>query len=153
MSKVWLITGCSSGFGREIALAAVRRGDTVVATARNVSKIEDLEKLGLRIINKRLDVLDSDEQIKEIIADVVRTVGRIDILVNNAGYILEGAIEECRYVLTPSKIRSPNCICTPPTRLALTSSQHRRSAEVLCHKRLQPVDSYQSCGSVHASPG
>ncbi|EFQ96811.1 dehydrogenase/reductase SDR family member 7B [Nannizzia gypsea CBS 118893] len=95
MSKVWLITGCSSGFGREIALAAARRGDTVVATARDVSRIEDLEKLGLKIVNKRLDVLDSDEQVKETIADVVKTLGRIDILVNNAGYILEGAIEEC----------------------------------------------------------
>ncbi|KAM5436356.1 hypothetical protein MferCBS31731_005847 [Microsporum ferrugineum] len=95
MSKVWLITGCSSGFGREIALAAARRGDTVVATARNISNIEDLEKLGLNIVAKRLDVLDSDEQLNATIADVIKSVGRIDILVNNAGYVLEGAIEEC----------------------------------------------------------
>ncbi|KAK2809246.1 hypothetical protein FQN49_008638, partial [Arthroderma sp. PD_2] len=95
MSKVWLITGCSSGFGREIALAAARRGDTVVATARDISKIEDLEKLGLKVVRKRLDVLDNDEQMKATIADVIERVGRIDILVNNAGYILEGAVEEC----------------------------------------------------------
>lgn len=108
MSKVWLITGCSSGFGKEIALAAAKDGDTVVATARDVSKLEDLAKLG--IITKRLDVLSDDDEMKSTIDDILQTVGRIDVLVNNAGYILEGAIEECRYafdLLTPSQM--PAC--------------------------------------------
>lgn len=91
MSKVWLITGCSSGFGKKIALAAAKDGDTVVATARDVSKLEDLAKLG--IITKRLDVLSDDDEMKSTIDDILQTVGRIDVLVNNAGYILEGAIE------------------------------------------------------------
>lgn len=98
MSRVWLITGCSSGFGKEIALAAARNGDKVVATARNVSKIEDLEqKHPQLIIRKRLDVLDGDDQMRNTVHDIISQVGKIDILVNNAGYILEGAIEECRY--------------------------------------------------------
>lgn len=98
MSRVWLITGCSSGFGREIALAAAKHGDRVVATARDISKIEDLEQVYPKlIIRKRLDVLDRDEQMRDTIKDIIDQVGKIDVLVNNAGYILEGAVEECRY--------------------------------------------------------
>ncbi|GME24688.1 3-oxoacyl-(acyl-carrier-protein) reductase [Neofusicoccum parvum] len=95
MSKVWLITGCSSGFGQEIARAAAQSGDTVVATARDVSKLDGLTGPG--IVKKRLDVLADDAAMRAVVDDVVGTVGRIDVLVNNAGYVLEGAIEECSY--------------------------------------------------------
>lgn len=44
MARVWLITGCSSGFGRQIAIAAANLGDTVVAGTRNPSKLEDLKE-------------------------------------------------------------------------------------------------------------
>ncbi|KAF4534862.1 putative 3-oxoacyl-(acyl-carrier-protein) reductase protein [Lasiodiplodia theobromae] len=100
MPYIWLITGCSSGFGREIALAAAQAGDTVVATARDASKLADLstEAQGEgKIITRRLDVLAKDEEMKATIDEIVATVGRLDILVNNAGYVLEGAIEECSY--------------------------------------------------------
>ncbi|KAL1623599.1 hypothetical protein SLS56_008239 [Neofusicoccum ribis] len=87
MSKVWLITGCSSGFGQEIARAAAQSGDTVVATARDVSKLDGLTEPG--IVKKRLDVLADDAEMRAVVDDVVGTVGRIDVLVNNAGYVLE----------------------------------------------------------------
>jgi NAD(P)-dependent dehydrogenase (short-subunit alcohol dehydrogenase family) len=92
--NVWLITGCSSGFGKAIAEAALERGDTVVATARNITAFEGLEQKGALV--RRLDVTAPDDQIAETISEIVSTVGRIDILVNNAGYILTGAIEEVR---------------------------------------------------------
>ncbi|OAA81050.1 serine 3-dehydrogenase [Akanthomyces lecanii RCEF 1005] len=92
--KVWIITGCSSGFGREIALAALARGDIVVATARDPTKLADLGAKGA--ILQRLDVTDDDAHLAEAIASVLtETGGKIDILVNNAGYILTGAVEEC----------------------------------------------------------
>ncbi|KAF1325837.1 Dehydrogenase, partial [Globisporangium splendens] len=93
MSKVWLITGCSSGLGRELALAALARGDRVIATARNVNKLDDLKQRGAAAVS--LDVTSSDHVLKQIIADAVAIYGRIDILVNNAGYVLQGAVEEC----------------------------------------------------------
>ncbi|KAB2573275.1 Short-chain dehydrogenase/reductase SDR [Lasiodiplodia theobromae] len=93
MARVWLITGCSSGFGRAIALAAAAHGDKVVATARDVSKLADLRQRG--IVTKTLDVLSPDAEIQAVVDDVRSTVGDIDVLVNNAGYILVGAIEEC----------------------------------------------------------
>jgi NAD(P)-dependent dehydrogenase (short-subunit alcohol dehydrogenase family) len=95
-SKVWLITGCSSGLGRELALAALARGDRVIATARNANKLDDLKQRGAAAVS--LDVTSPDHVLQQIIADAVSVYGRIDILVNNAGYVLQGAVEECRLV-------------------------------------------------------
>lgn len=95
MARVWLITGCSSGFGRQLAIAAARKGDTVVAASRDPLKIQDL-KATTKIIPQQLDICASDHEVQARITEILKLVGRIDILVNNAGYILEGAIEECR---------------------------------------------------------
>ncbi|KAI0409176.1 serine 3-dehydrogenase [Xylaria palmicola] len=92
--KVWLITGCSSGLGHAIALAALERGDVVVATARDVSKLSSLAGLGA--LTESLDVTWPDAALAGTVDKIAaRTGGRIDILVNNAGYILSGGVEEC----------------------------------------------------------
>ncbi|CAI7656853.1 unnamed protein product [Penicillium crustosum] len=95
MPRVWFITGCSSGFGRQLAITAAKNKDTVIATSRNPSKLSDLASIG--VITKKLDVSASDAEVKVVIDDVESTVGPIDILVNNAGYILEGGVEECSH--------------------------------------------------------
>ena len=91
-TPVWFITASSSGFGKFIALDALRRGHTVIATARSTAKILDLKDQGATTI--ALDVTDSLDNLKKIIASVIEQFGRIDHLVNAAGYILEGALEE-----------------------------------------------------------
>ncbi|TMW67868.1 hypothetical protein Poli38472_007540 [Pythium oligandrum] len=90
--KVWLITGCSSGFGREISIAARRRGDLVIATARKIETLEDLKELGCATLT--LDVTASDETVKQVVAAAHAIYGRIDILVNNAGFCVIGVVEE-----------------------------------------------------------
>jgi NADP-dependent 3-hydroxy acid dehydrogenase YdfG len=92
MSKVWFITGCSSGFGHEIALAALSHGDTVIATARSLSALTELASLGATVL--ALDVTATDSQIEAVIAQAIKLHHHIDILVNNAGVVLAGAIEE-----------------------------------------------------------
>lgn len=92
--KVWLITGASSGLGQEIALAALKNGDSVVATARSATKLAPLKQKGA--ITVTLDVRASDEVIGKVVGDIVKETERIDILVNNAGYILAGGVEECK---------------------------------------------------------
>ncbi|KAL8731490.1 MAG: hypothetical protein Q9181_004277 [Wetmoreana brouardii] len=92
-SRVWLITGCSSGFGQEIATAALAYGERVVATARDPAKLKDLESRGAMVI--ALDVLADDGELKKTVAKIIERTGQIDVLVNNAGYILTGAVEEC----------------------------------------------------------
>ncbi|KAF9891835.1 hypothetical protein FE257_003320 [Aspergillus nanangensis] len=93
MPRIWFITGCSSGFGRQLAITAAQNQDTVIATSRNPSNLTDLQDIG--VIPKALDLRASDDDIQAVVDEITSTIGPIDILVNNAGYILEGAIEEC----------------------------------------------------------
>jgi NADP-dependent 3-hydroxy acid dehydrogenase YdfG len=94
MAPVWLITAASSGFGKGIALEALSRGYTVIATARNSAKLEDLKSKGA--ITADLDVTHDLEKLKSVVADLHAKVGHFDVFINAAGYILEGAIEEAR---------------------------------------------------------
>ena len=93
-SPVWLITGCSSGFGREFVRAALAHGFRVVATARDPAKLRDLiaghEDQAKALA---LDVTKRD-QIKHAVGEAERAFGRIDVLVNNAGYGYLAAVEE-----------------------------------------------------------
>jgi len=92
--RVWLITGASSGFGRELAEAALAAGDTVVAAARRTDPLADLaEAHPGRVDAVSLDVTDQAEAARVVAAAVARH-GRIDVLVNNAGRGLVGAVEE-----------------------------------------------------------
>ncbi|MEV0720262.1 SDR family NAD(P)-dependent oxidoreductase [Asanoa sp. NPDC050611] len=90
--RVWLITGCSSGFGRELALAAAAAGDRVMATARRPESIADLATYE-RITTTALDVTDP-ASIRQAIDTTINAYGRIDVLVNNAGSLVVGAVEE-----------------------------------------------------------
>ena len=91
---VWLITGCSTGLGREFARAALAHGFRVAATARNSRSIADLvDGREGEAIALKLDVTDPGA-IAVAVAEVERTFGHIDVLVNNAGYGYLAAIEE-----------------------------------------------------------
>jgi NAD(P)-dependent dehydrogenase (short-subunit alcohol dehydrogenase family) len=88
---VWLVTGCSSGFGNQFVHSILARGDKVVATARDLSKIQHLKQLGFPTF--QLDITDSQASIDTTIAEVLSKHGRIDVLVNNAAYITIGTLE------------------------------------------------------------
>ncbi|HDR9474901.1 SDR family NAD(P)-dependent oxidoreductase [Burkholderia multivorans] len=93
-SKVWFITGTSSGFGRVWTEAALKRGDKVAATARNVGELDELVKVyGDAILVLPLDVTDR-EAVFGAVAHAHRHFGRLDVIVSNAGYGYMGAIEE-----------------------------------------------------------
>jgi NAD(P)-dependent dehydrogenase (short-subunit alcohol dehydrogenase family) len=91
---VWFITGCSTGFGRELAKILLERGYRVVTTARDRAKIADIvpgnDKNGLALA---LDV-DKQDQIDAAVKAAKARFGRIDVLVNNAGYGYLAAVEE-----------------------------------------------------------
>ena len=94
MSKTWFITGTSRGFGREWAAAALERGDSVAATARNTDSLKDLsEKYGDRVLPIALDVNDR-VAVFAAVNEAVQHFGRIDIAVNNAGFGQFGMVEE-----------------------------------------------------------
>jgi NAD(P)-dependent dehydrogenase (short-subunit alcohol dehydrogenase family) len=94
MAKTIFITGASKGFGKIWAEAFLKRGDRVIATARNLANLNDLvEKYGNNIFPLKLDVND-----REAVFAAVKTAkdqfGSIDVVINNAGFGLFGAVEE-----------------------------------------------------------
>lgn len=90
--RVWLVTGCSTGFGRELVRQLIDRGQRVVATARNPLTLDEFaSQAGVAIAE--LDVTDQD-RIGAVIDMAEARFGRIDVLVNNAGYGYLAAIEE-----------------------------------------------------------
>jgi NAD(P)-dependent dehydrogenase (short-subunit alcohol dehydrogenase family) len=102
MSKVWLVTGANSGFGRAITLAAVAAGDVVVGAARRPGTLDDLVAAHPDQVDAvTLDVTDA-ASIDAAVRDVLARHGRIDVLVNNAGRGHVGAMEET----TDAELRS-----------------------------------------------
>jgi NAD(P)-dependent dehydrogenase (short-subunit alcohol dehydrogenase family) len=93
-SRVWLITGCSTGFGRALAQAVLENGDRLIATARHTEKLQDLaQSYPQQVRTLSLDVTAPDN-IRSAVAEAEKAFRRIDVLVNNAGYGTMGAIEE-----------------------------------------------------------
>jgi len=93
MPRTWLVTGSSRGFGREIAEAALRRGDRVLATARNPDQLDALAAFGDAVVPFALDVTDSGGARRAVDA-ATSSFGSLDVVVNNAGYAASAAIEE-----------------------------------------------------------
>ncbi|MBI6558059.1 SDR family NAD(P)-dependent oxidoreductase [Pseudomonas syringae] len=93
-TPVWLITGCSTGFGRELAKLVIARGWRLVATARDKSRVADLaEGTQGQVLAVDLDASKAD-QIEAAVAAAKSQFGKIDVLVNNAGYGYQSSIEE-----------------------------------------------------------
>ena len=89
---VWFITGCSTGFGRELAKHLLERGYRTVVTARKAADLRDFEGNAAALILK-LDVT-AQEQVDAAVKAALEKFGRIDVLVNNAGLGYFGAVEE-----------------------------------------------------------
>ncbi len=94
INKVWLITGCSTGLGRAMAVYIANRGDQVVATVRKNSQIDELEALVPGKIKAILMDVSSPEQIQKGVTEILTEYDQIDVLVNNAGYGELGPIEQ-----------------------------------------------------------
>lgn len=98
MKKVVLVTGASSGIGKETAKLFAQNAYQVIATARTVEKMKDLEELGCLVFP--MDVT-KEESIQLAFQNIFKTVKKIDILINNAGYSQNGFVEE----LGPEQLR------------------------------------------------
>ena len=91
---VWFITGCSTGFGRELARRVLERGWRAVVTARDAARVQDFaHEYGARVLALALDVTEP-AQIEAAVTAATERFGRIDVLVNNAGYGYQSSIEE-----------------------------------------------------------
>ena len=90
MKQTILITGASSGLGKDFALQLIKEGHTVYGAARRVEKMEDIVQAGGHAIE--MDITNKD-QVKRAVDQIITEQGQINVLVNNAGYAVYGAVE------------------------------------------------------------
>jgi NAD(P)-dependent dehydrogenase (short-subunit alcohol dehydrogenase family) len=131
MQKNWLITGSSRGFGREIAEAALARGDRVVATARKPDQLEDLTAAySDRLLPFALDVTNSTAAMRAVEA-AIDSFGSLDIVVNNAGYAASAPIEEMSEESFRDQIETNLFGVVNVTKAALSFFHEQRSGHFL----------------------
>ena len=148
---VWFITGCSTGFGRDLAVLLLSQGQRVVATARDPSKLTDLvvghESNALAL---PLDVTD-----EAAIADAVRQAeakfGRIDVLVNNAGYGYLAAIEEGEDAPVRAMFDTNVFGLVSMTKAVLPGMRARKSGHILNLSSIGGLISFPATGYYHAT--
>jgi NAD(P)-dependent dehydrogenase (short-subunit alcohol dehydrogenase family) len=93
-SRIWLITGVSSGFGQALANAVLARGEVVIGTLRRQEQVAEFEaRAPGRAFAGQLDLTDT-ERVASVVKQGIERAGGIDVIVNNAGYGLVGAVEE-----------------------------------------------------------
>jgi short-subunit dehydrogenase len=91
MKKIILITGASSGMGKDAALALIKKGHTVYGAARRLEQMTDLQEAGGHAIKMDVTV---DDDMQKAVNEIIVKEGRIDALINNAGFAVYGAVED-----------------------------------------------------------
>jgi NAD(P)-dependent dehydrogenase (short-subunit alcohol dehydrogenase family) len=142
--RTWFITGASTGFGRLLAEEVLKAGGKVIATARKLDKIVDLEKQYPKSAKALvLDVTDAG-QIDAAVTQAFAQFGRVDVLVNNAGYGVAGAVEEVSEAEFMPMFETNVFGLIHVTRAFLPHLRKQRSGHIL---------NLSSIGGVVASPG
>lgn len=151
MSKGWFITGASRGFGHIWAEAALDRGDRVVATARDVSTLDDLVAAhGDRVLALPLDVTDRAAAF-DAVSKAADFLGSLDVVVNNAGYGLFGMVEEITEQQARAQIETNVFGALWVTQAALPFMREQRSGHILQVSSIGGVHAFPGLGLYHAS--
>jgi NAD(P)-dependent dehydrogenase (short-subunit alcohol dehydrogenase family) len=149
--KTWFITGCSRGFGREWAIAALERGDKVAATARDLSTLDDLvQKYGDAILPIELDVTDREADVAAVQA-AHEHFGRLDVVVNNAGYGQFGFVEELSEDDFRAQMETNVFGAMWVTQAALPIMREQGSGHLLQVSSIGGISAFAGIGAYHAS--
>ncbi|WP_333768487.1 SDR family oxidoreductase [Streptomyces sp. IBSBF 2435] len=149
--KIWFITGASRGFGREWAIAALERGDSVAATARDLSTLGDLrEQYGERLLPLRLDVTDRDADFAAV-RQAHERFGRLDVVVNNAGYGHFGMVEELTEAEARAQLETNLFGALWITQAALPFLREQGSGHILQVSSIGGISAFPLVGIYHAS--
>ena len=151
MAKTWFITGASRGFGREWTIAALERGDTVAATARDTTTLDDLvAQFGDKLLPIALDVDDR----AAVFAAVDRAhehFGALDVVVNNAGYGQFGMIEEISEAEARAQFDTNVFGALFVTQAALPHLRAQGSGHVLQVSSIGGISAFPNIGIYNAS--
>jgi len=150
-NPVWLITGCSTGFGRELAKLVLARGWRAIVTARDPASVLDIaEGQGDRALVLPLDVT-KGVQIEAVLAAAKKHFGRIDVLVNNAGYGYLAAIEEGEDEAVRALFETNVFGLIDMTKAVLPVMRHQRSGLVINISSIGGITSFASTGYYHGT--
>jgi NAD(P)-dependent dehydrogenase (short-subunit alcohol dehydrogenase family) len=150
-NKIWFITGASRGFGREWSIAALERGDSVAATARDTSTLKDLaERFGDRLLPLQLDVTDRSG-VFAAVKDAHDRFGRLDVVVNNAGYGQFGMVEEISEQDARDQIETNLFGALWVTQAALPFLRAQGSGHILQVSSIGGISAFPMVGMYHAS--
>jgi len=150
-NPVWLITGCSTGFGRELAKLVLARGWGAVVTARDATKVADIaEGHAERALVLPLDVNRRD-QIDEVVARAKQKFGRIDVLVNNAGYGYLAAIEEGEDEAVRAMFETNVFGLVDMTKAVLPTMREQRSGLIVNVSSIGGIASFAATGYYHGT--
>jgi NAD(P)-dependent dehydrogenase (short-subunit alcohol dehydrogenase family) len=149
--KTWFITGCSRGFGREWAIAALERGDRVAATARDTSSLDDLvSRFGEAIVPIELDVTDRAADFAAV-QQAAERLGRLDIVVNNAGYGQFGFVEELSEADVRDQLETNTFGAIWVTQAALPIMREQGSGHLVQVSSIGGISAFPLVGAYHAS--
>ena len=149
--KIWFITGTSRGFGREWATAALKRGDKVAATAREIGTLDLLvQEFGDAVLPLALDVTDRTAAFAAVKA-AHDHFGRLDVVVNNAGYGLFGAIEEVSEQQARAQLETNVFGALWITQAALPYLRAQGSGHFLQVSSIGGIAAFPGVGLYHAS--
>ncbi|MGI4899670.1 MAG: oxidoreductase, partial [Janthinobacterium lividum] len=150
-NPVWFITGCSTGFGRELAKLILKKGWNAVITARKVDQVQDIaEGYEETALVLPLDVNDK-AQVSSAITKAEETFGKIDVLVNNAGYgyfssIEEGEEEKIRAQFETNFFGLVNVI-----QAVLPGMREKRSGHIVNFSSIGGLRAFTATGYYHAT--
>ncbi|GAB7039177.1 MULTISPECIES: SDR family NAD(P)-dependent oxidoreductase [Catenuloplanes] len=151
MSKIWFITGSSNGLGRIWAEAALDRGDRVVATARDTTRLDDLvARFGDAVLPLELDVTDR-EAVFAAVGHAVQRFGRLDVVVNGAGYGHVGMVEEVTERELRQQMETNFFGAVWVTQAVLPVLRRQRGGHLLQVTSEGGVRAYPAFGAYHAS--
>jgi NAD(P)-dependent dehydrogenase (short-subunit alcohol dehydrogenase family) len=149
--KIWFITGASRGFGREWAIAALERGDSVAATARDLSTLDGLiATYGERFLPLQLDVTDREADFAAV-RQAHERFGRLDVVVNNAGYGHFGMVEELTEAEARAQLETNLFGALWVTQAALPFLREQGSGHILQVSSIGGISAFPLVGIYHAS--
>ncbi|WP_316778679.1 oxidoreductase [Pedobacter antarcticus] len=148
---VWLITGCSTGFGRELVKQLLAKSYNVVITARDTDKIQDLaEGYENNSLVLALDVTNKD-QVQEVVVRTQEVFGRIDVLVNNAGFGYFSSFEEGEEEKIRAQFETNIFGLIQITQAVLPGMRSRKSGHIVNLSSIGGLRSFPSLAFYHAT--
>lgn len=152
MSKrVWLITGCSTGFGRELVKIVAEKGEIAIGTVRKKDQIAELEAINPDLIKGVILDVQKQETIDQTAKIIEKEYGRLDVLVNNAGYGTLGPIEETSEEEIQRQFDVNVFGCVRMMKLALPFMRKQRNGNILNITSIAGLNGFPGVGIYNGS--